>query len=226
MKAMVPQIVEECRRTGFISSAFLDSLHIAKADNAKVRDDATCISNMDAFLVTHEDSIERYKEAQLARERATNPVLKELAKREAKAKKLIADEEKKRIKREKKEKEAAEDQAFLDGLSPVELKAEKKRRAEAKKQVAAENKAMKAHRANQKREEAMDLLGVEGVEAVRLAVRQQEESALAPTAAATELSDDEEEEEDRVDGEGHAAEDEDDELDAQGEEEDGADHEQ
>ena len=58
-----PAVVQELIRTGNICNEFLDSLGIPRTEGAVDRDNLT-ICRQNAFLVTHEDSIARYRQRQ------------------------------------------------------------------------------------------------------------------------------------------------------------------
>ncbi len=95
MRSMIPQMVAECRRTGRLSTEFLDGLNIPKDPKAVVRDDLT-LCRQDSKLMTHEDSIASHLAIQREKANRENPMLQTMKKKEEESRKLLMKVERQR----------------------------------------------------------------------------------------------------------------------------------
>jgi hypothetical protein len=155
MKQKFPQVVEEMRTKGHVSSAFLDGLQLARSPHAKDRDGSNCLSHQDCCLITCDDTLTKFSEGQRARAVMNDPQLKEMERVSANSIKILEKHTKKRLRAEENARLKQEDENFLDSLGEEGKKQEKKRRADNKK-IAKQSLAEKKQRELQT---AKDTLG-------------------------------------------------------------------
>lgn len=161
MKESVPLVVAEMHRTGRASNAFLDSINIPKDAHAKDRD-VLVLDKQDAQLITHKDTVERYKAYEARKELLKDPVHVALDKRLAKAAKMIVAQEKATVKKAKaaEAKQIAlqkkeEEKQRKKGLTQAEIRQE----AAARKQEKEDKKKRDDELSDKRLQEARDLLG-------------------------------------------------------------------
>lgn len=133
-------VIDEFRLNGYVSSAFLDELHIANDPADTVRDDLG-LARRDCFLVTHAASKPWYDAYTRRRRALTDPILIALNKRIAAAKKSV--EKKLKMERSKAEtlRRAEEKKQRHAGMTKAEVAAEKALEAKERKRVKTEKEA-------------------------------------------------------------------------------------
>lgn len=194
MRDLLPQMIVEVRRTGSGSKAFMDDIGVPQDRDEVVRDELT-ISRQHALLITHEDTVAKYRAMQAQKELLRDPVHIALLAKQTAARKLVVGAEKKTVlvmgrttaKTAKADAVAAE-KLRKSLLSPAQKKEEAANNRAAKEaaKLAAKEREQRAL------EEALDLLGPEEVALLKASVVA---AVPSPAAAPAALPVDEGEEE-------------------------------
>lgn len=162
------QVIQQFKDRGSVTNEFLDSLNIPKIEESINRDELT-LCRQDAQLITHADSVERYKLMQQKKQTRTDPALLKLEKKKKEAAKFVkkyAKVENKRQedlhRRQQNEQLKVAEKLRKQTLTPAQKKqeaAQNKISNKQKQQEIQQKKAEKEAARQREYEHAQDLLG-------------------------------------------------------------------